>query len=136
MFYQGVCGFSTQVWRNALINPYLGTTHRKNHGNWWKAYYGDEIVGDDAAIYEMDKQLEIRNRSDYPIYMRTLEVNGNKYLLSVVPKQADQIVEIRREQIGKLKGRVIRTIINKKTSKQIDREYYVSQYKGVVSGSN
>lgn len=136
MFYQGVCGFSTQVWRNALINPYLETTHRQNHGNWWKAYYGDEIVGDDAAIYEMDKQLEFRNGSDYPIYMRTLEVNGNKYLLSVVPKQADQIVEIRREQIGKLKGRVIRTIINKKTSKQIDREYYVSQYKGVVSGSN
>jgi hypothetical protein len=58
----------------------------------------------------MDKQLEIRNGSDLPIYMRTLEVAGKKYLLSVVPKQTDQVVEIRREEIGNLRGRVIRTI--------------------------
>jgi hypothetical protein len=136
MFYQWVCGFSTQVWRNALINPYFETVRRQNHGNRWKAYYGDEIVWDDAAIYEMDKQLEIRNGSDLPIYMRTLEVAGNKYLLSVVPKQTDQVVEIRREEIGNLRGRVIRTIKDKTTNKQLDREYYVSEYRGVISGSN
>jgi hypothetical protein len=84
----------------------------------------------------MDKQLEIRNGSDYPIYMRTLEVGGKKYLLSVVPKQSDKIVELKREEISKLKGRVIRTIKDKTTNKQIDREYYVSQYRGVISGSN
>jgi VanW like protein len=136
MFYQWVCGFSTQVWRNALINPYLETTRRQNHGNRRQAYYGTEIVWDDAAIYEMDKQLEIRNGSDLPIYMRTLEVAGKKYLLSVVPKQTDQVVEIRREEIGNLRGRVIRTIKDKTTNKQLDREYYVSQYRGVISGSN
>ncbi len=136
MFYQWVCGFSTQVWRNALINPYLETTRRQNHGNRWQAYYGTEIVGDDAAIYEMDKQLEIRNGSELPIYMRTLQVWGNKYLLSVVPKQTDKVVEIRREEIGRLKGRVIRTIKDRETNKQIDREYYISQYRGVISGSN
>jgi hypothetical protein len=84
----------------------------------------------------MDKQLEIRNGSELPIYMRTLEVGGKKYLLSVVPKQTDQVVEIRREEIGKLKGRVIRTIKDKTSNKQIDREYYVSQYRGVISDSN
>lgn len=136
MFYQWVCGFSTQVWRNALINPYLETTKRQNHGNWWKAYYGDEIVWDDAAIYEMDKQLEIRNGSDLPIYMRTLEVNGKKYLLSVVPIQSDKKVELKREEIGKLKGRVIRTVKDKETSEQVSRDYYISQYRGVISGSN
>lgn len=136
LFYQGVCGFSTQVWRNALINPYLETTKRQNHGNRWQAYYGDEIVWDDAAIYEMDKQLEIRNGSDLPIYMRTLDVWGKMYLLSVIPKKSDDVVEIRRENIGTLKGRVIRTIKNKDTGEQIDRDYYVSQYRWVVKGSN
>jgi len=136
MFYQWVCGFSTQVWRNALINPYLETTKRQPHGNWWQAYYGDEIVWDDAAIYEMDKQLEIRNGSDYPIYLRTLSVGGQKYLISVVPKQWDTIVELKREHIGPLRGRVIRSIKDKDTGKVIDREYYVSQYRGVVRGSN
>ena len=136
MFYQGVCGFSTQVWRNALINPYLTTTKRQNHGNRRQAYYGDEIVWDDAAIYEMDKQLEIQNTSEYPIYMRTIELAGNKYLLSVMPLQSDKIVEIRREEISKLKGRVIRTIKNKNSGEQLGRDYYVSQYRSVIVGSN
>jgi hypothetical protein len=68
--------------------------------------------------------------------MRTLEVGGKKYLLSVVPKQSDTIVELKREEIGKLKGRVIRSIKDKDTGRVIDREYYVSQYRGVISGSN
>lgn len=136
LFYQGVCGFSTQVRRNALINPYLETVKRSGHGNWWKVYYGDEIVWDDAAIYEMDKQLEIRNGSDFPIYMRTLEVDGKKYLLSVIPTKTDKTVEIRRENIAKLKGRVIRSIKAKEEGKVISRDYYVSQYRGVVTGSN
>lgn len=136
MFYQWVCGFSTQVWRNALINPYLETTRRQAHGNWWQAYYGDEIVGDDAAIYEMDKQLEIRNASDMPIYMRTLDVDGKKYLLSVVPTQSDRVVDITRESIGRLTGRVTRVISNKETGKEVDRDSYVSHYRGIVRGSN
>jgi len=77
----------------------------------------------------MDKQLEIRNGSDMPIYMRTLEVDGKKYLLSVVPTKTTKVVEIRRENIGKLRGRVTRTISDKETGDEIDRDYYVSQYR-------
>ena len=68
--------------------------------------------------------------------MRTLEVNGKKYLLSVVPIQSDKKVELKREEIGKLKGRVIRTVKDKETSEQVSRDYYISQYRGVISGSN
>jgi vancomycin resistance protein YoaR len=136
MFYQGVCGFSTQVWRNALINPYLTTTRRAPHSSWWQAYYGEEIVWDDAAIYEMDKQLEIQNTSEYPIYMRTIERAWRKYLISVMPKIADKAVTITRINTWPLQWTLTRIIKDKDSGELIDADQYVSQYYGVVKGSN
>lgn len=45
-------------------------------------------MGDDASMYEMSKQFEIKNIGDKPVYFRTYDLSdGNKILLSAYPEQ-------------------------------------------------
>lgn len=99
MFYQWVCGTSTLFFRNALVNPNIYITKRQWHSNWFTKYYGDYIYGDDAAIYEMQKQFEIQNKSDYDIYIKfwtnwDLHKDTDKYLVSISPKGSDRLIII------------------------------------------
>jgi hypothetical protein len=45
-----------------LINPKLYVTKRYNHNQSYAGFYGSDIMGDDASMYEMAKQFEFENR--------------------------------------------------------------------------
>lgn len=61
LFGEGACGASTQFFRTAMMTPDLYVTKRYPHGEWRAGFYGDTIRGDDASMYQMNKQLEIQN---------------------------------------------------------------------------
>ena len=110
MFYQWVCGTSTLFFRNALINPYIYITKRQWHSNRFTKYYGNYIYGDDAAIYEMDKQFEIQNKSDYDIYIKfwtlgDIYKDSNKHLVSIYPSLSNKIVNITKMEWPNLAGK-------------------------------
>ena len=66
MFYQGVCGSSTQVFWLALVDPFLYTLERAPHSQFYKNFYGQ--MGTDAAIYENYKKLLVENMANHEIY--------------------------------------------------------------------
>lgn len=103
LFYQWVCGTSTMFFRNALINPNIYITKRQAHSNRYIKYYWDYIYGDDAAIYEMQKQLELKNTSDDDIYIKfwtkwDLQIDDNKYLISITSAKNDKYTKIIKTQ--------------------------------------
>jgi len=61
LFGEGACGASTQFFRTALMTPDLYVTKRYPHSERWAGFYGDIVRGDDASMYQMNKQLEIQN---------------------------------------------------------------------------
>jgi vancomycin resistance protein YoaR len=86
LFYQGVCGGSTQLFWNALVNPYLYVVERSAHGEFRKNFYGH--MGEDAGIYERSKQLIIENIGTGPVVFGTfVREDGNTVLLSTYPEQ-------------------------------------------------
>lgn len=99
LFYEGVCGGSTQAFWVALLTPSLYVTKRYNHGQRYAGFYGSTIMGDDASMYEMAKQFEFKNISGHPVYFRTKQTDdGNTLLVSIVPKQDNLISIIQKEQ--------------------------------------
>lgn len=105
MFYQWVCGTSTLFFRNALVTPDIYISKRQWHSNRFTKYYGDYIYWDDAAIYEMDKQFEIQNKSDYNLYIKfwtswDLYADSNKYLVSIYPWISNQKVQIIKKEVN------------------------------------
>jgi len=44
-------------------------------------YYSDYVFGDDAAIYEMSKQFEIKNNSNHTTYFKVLKQDNASYLV-------------------------------------------------------
>jgi vancomycin resistance protein YoaR len=52
---------TAQVFRTALIHPSIAIVKRRPHNERFVQYYGAEVGGDDAAVYEMSKQFEIKN---------------------------------------------------------------------------
>jgi vancomycin resistance protein YoaR len=86
LFYQGVCGGSTQLFWNALVNPYLYVVERHPHGEFWTNFYG--YKGEDAAIYERSKELILENIGNEPLHFATfVRPDGNTVLLSIYPKK-------------------------------------------------
>jgi hypothetical protein len=45
-----------------------------------------------------------------PIYFKTMDLETSTYLIAIIPKKMSTYVEIKREQISKLKGQVTKTI--------------------------
>lgn len=84
---------------NGLINPYLLIKERSPHGEFRTSFYGH--MGEDAAIYEMSKQLILENTGQYPLYFRTFvrESDGNTVLLSVYPQQNDLISIVEKKDL-------------------------------------
>lgn len=128
LFYEWVCGASTQLFRNALTNPYLVITKRYNHTKRYAKYYSNYIRWDDAAIYERTKQFEIKNTSAFPIYFFTFKKNDNLiYLISVYPKKSYDKTIVIRKQIWKLKALVWKLVFNKNFEETYS-QFWISKY--------
>jgi vancomycin resistance protein YoaR len=111
-FFGGVCGVSTQLFRTSLMHPYLTVLQRHPHSQRFTRYYSDTVYGDDAAIYEMSKQFEIKNTGPEMIYLRSLHKGNTTYLIAAHSKQSQQPpkVTLKKQQIGKLQGKVEKQI--------------------------
>ena len=135
MFYQWVCGVSTQVFRLWVLFPGLWVYKRQNHNIRYTVYYGDEIVWDDAAIYEDIKKLEIRNDSNEDIYLLTKNWNEDRYfLVSISPTKPDYTIKVEKQPLWNLSANLKRTInYSDWTSKEDD---WFSQYLSVSNDSN
>jgi len=128
LFYGGVCGVSTMLFRNALINPYLYVEKRYNHAQRYVNFYSKYIYGDDSSMYEYRKILKIKNISNLPIYFRKKQIWENLYFISIIPKKSQKITYINKQQIKKLSAKLV--------SKTLDRNWnilytqsWISNYK-------
>lgn len=121
MFYSWVCGSASQLYRVALLIPHIQILQRHWHSQRRWYYYGSDITGDDATIYEMNKQLEIKNNDKRGIYFRTIQEKKYDYLVAVSPYQVEHWVKIRRERETTLRTNLIRSIYDK-TSRIIREE--------------
>jgi len=97
LFYGWSCGSSTQLFRLALIMPYLTVLERYNHSKWWSLYYWKNLMWDDAAMYQNSERFTVRNDFDVPIYMRVYEQWDYSYLVGILPKKIDEYIEIFKE---------------------------------------
>lgn len=115
LFYQWVCGWSTQLFWNGMINPFLEVTKRYAHGMRYAGFYGSNILGDDASMYERWKQLEVKNIGDKPLYMMTFErpSDNNTVLLTIYPGSHDFSTLIHKQQTGKQSAVVSSTVFDK-----------------------
>jgi len=113
LFYWWVCGASTMVFRLALINPYLYVLKRYNHLYWYVNFYSSYLYGDDAALYEYQKVLKIKNIWITPIIFKFKKLNNkDNYFVSVVPKKVDRFVFVKRENIWRLKSLIKKIVFN------------------------
>jgi vancomycin resistance protein YoaR len=96
LFYGGVCGMTAQVFRTTLIHPNIEIVKRRPHNEWFVQYYGEEIGGDDAAIYEMSKQFEIKNIGTDDIYFKVKRNTKHTLLIAISPR-TPQRVEISKQ---------------------------------------
>ena len=127
LFYGWVCGVSTMLFRNALINPYLYVEKRYNHAQRYVNFYSKYIYGDDSSMYQYHKILKIKNLSNLPIYFKKKQIWENLYFISVIPKKSNIFTFISKKQIWKLKAKLInRTISNE--GKLLYQQSWISNY--------
>ncbi len=128
LFYGGVCGVSTMLFRNALINPYLYVEKRYNHAQRYVNFYSKYIYGDDSSMYEYHKILNIKNISNYPIYFKKKQIWENLYFMSIIPKKSNSFTWISKKQIKKLTAQLINKTINNNW-KLLYTQSWISNYK-------
>jgi len=68
--------------------PDIEIVKRSPHSVRYVPYYSDYVFGDDAAIYEMSKQFEIKNNSEQTTYFKVLSQDNAAYLVSIVPSKS------------------------------------------------
>ena len=112
LFYAGVCWVSTMFFRLALINPYLYVVKRYNHFHRYVYFYSNYLYGDDAAIYQYDKVLKIKNIYNKPILFKTKKIKDKLYFVSIVPSKVDKFVYVEKRQIWRLKALVKKVVFN------------------------
>jgi len=131
LFYQGACWWSTQLFWNGMLNPFLEVTKRYAHGMWYQGFYGSKVMWDDASMYEWWKQLEVKNIGDLPIYMMTyIADDWNTVLLSFYPWKHDMKTFIQKQQTGVKSAVVSSTVFDKHESIVYSQEW-VSNYRGI-----
>lgn len=128
LFYQGVCGASTQLFRNTLLNPDLEVVQRFNHSQRYVNFYDEYVFGDDAAVYEWTKQFEIKNISTNEVYFKVLTLNGEKYLLSVSAKKPQTMSIVSKQQKDKLTAEVVKKVVSLKNFAEISQDSWFSRY--------
>lgn len=135
MFYQWVCGVSTQVFRLGVLSPELSVYKRQNHNTRYTVYYGDKIVWDDAAIYEDIKKLEIQNNSSWDLYILTKNWDKNRYYLVLVSEdKPDYDITIEKQTLDNMSANLKRTI--NYSSGSVREDNWFSQYLNISNSSN
>jgi len=105
-FYGWVCGVSTMLFRNSLINPYLFVKERHNHSQRYVNFYDKYIWWDDASVYEFIKKFIVKNIWKLPIYFKKKQIWEELYFVSIIPKKVEVFSIIKKWQIWKLSSKV------------------------------
>ena len=127
MFYGGVCGAATQLFRLSLLIPGIDIVDRYEHSIWYVPYYSEYVYGDDAALYQKSKKLVLQNNSPYPIYIRTIDFGQSTYLIGIVPQHTTSYVEITKEQTSDLSSKVTKKVYSN-TKNLIKNQEFLSNY--------
>jgi len=48
------------------------------------------VFGDDAALYQMSKQLEIKNIGSDEVYFKVMEKGNGNYFVIITPEKTNQ----------------------------------------------
>lgn len=96
MFFGGSCGASTQLFRLSLLMPSLDVVERHGHSKWWAYYYWEQIMGDDAAMFQNSQRFIVKNSFDTSIYFKVYEQWEFSYLVWVLPRKDNSYVEINK----------------------------------------
>lgn len=128
MFYGWVCWFASQLFRTSLINPDLEILKRSWHSVWLTAYYSDYIYWDDAAIYQNNKQFEIKNNSEDEIYFKTLDKWDFNYFVAIMPEKPSKGINISKVQIWSLSAQVVKETYDIESWKIRDNQVFDSSY--------
>lgn len=142
-FYWGVCGAASQLFRASLTNPLLEIPKRWGHNDWYSAYYGKKVQGDDASVYETSKQLIIKNASVSDVVIKTFQQWAKTYLVLVTDKKSvqDKRVEIQKIYLVPLQVKLFREVYQKslvsgkKVIKNLKSEFFFSKYLSINSES-
>ena len=110
LFYGGVCGVSSQLFRASLIDPDIAILQRQPHNEWFTVYYGEKVQGDDASVVEMRKQFEIKNNGSTDLYFRTKKQGTTTFLVIISPQAPTQQVKISKKYISDLQVELTRLI--------------------------
>jgi vancomycin resistance protein YoaR len=89
---------TAQLFRTTLIHPSIEIVKRRPHNERFVQYYGEEIGGDDAAIYEMSKQFEIKNIGTSDMYFK-VKWDTDHTLLITASFRTPQWVEISKHPL-------------------------------------
>ena len=114
-FYGGVCGVASQLFRAWLSSPQVRIDKRRGHNDRYMQYYGSEVEGDDAAVYERSKQFVFTNISDSPFLIKTEETSDHTKLFFITEAKA---VDQHRVTIDKTKITPLTVDLSKKIYKQ------------------
>lgn len=114
-FYGGVCGVASQLFRAGLSSPQVRIDKRRGHNDRYMQYYGPEVDGDDAAVYEWSKQFVFSNISDAPFLIKTEETSDHTKLFFITDARA---VHQHRVTIDKTKVTPLTVDLSKKIYKQ------------------
>lgn len=128
LFYGWVCGFATQLFRTSLLVPTIEITKRYGHNERLVPYYSDYVFGDDAALYQMSKQLEIKNIGDTELYFKALDKGNANYFVIITPEKNNQWVIIKKGEKSRLKSEVERSIYQGEQDMLIKKEAFTSTY--------
>lgn len=108
-FYQGICGVTSMIFRAGMLQPDLQIVKRHGHTSWYTKYYGETVVGDDAAIYEDIKQFEIQNISPETMILRSKRIGDKPYVLLVSERAWTGQVLIQKKLVDELSAEIIRS---------------------------
>ncbi len=128
LFYGGVCGFATQLFRASLLVPTIEITKRYGHNERLVPYYSEYVFGDDAALYEMNKQLEIKNIGDTELYFKVLDKKNANYFVIITPEKNNKWVIITKKEKTRLKSEVQREIYQGTSDMIIKKDSFMSTY--------
>ncbi len=128
MFFGWVCWASSQLFRTALLIPWLTVTKRAPHSQRYTQYYSDSVRWDDAAIYQMYKQFEVRNDSNQPLYFKILQTATTSYLVAISPQLPTTYTTINKQQIWPLRGMITKDSVDRISNQIIQTQSRTSQY--------
>lgn len=134
MFYGGVCGASTQLYRLGLMHPEIYVVERTNHNTRYTRYYAEYLYSDDAAIYENFKKMIIRNDSDDTMIFKLLE-KERETTLAVFSLPTSKKSSVTKKQTWPLSW-IVRKVVTDQWWQLLHEQEWHSRYLKIDHGSN